>query len=637
MRGVRGMIIGTAGHIDHGKTSLVKALTGVDTDRLKEEKERGITLDLGYAYLPLEDGTVLGFVDVPGHERLVHTMLAGATGIDFVLLVVAADDGIMPQSREHLAILELLGLKAGAVVLTKVDRVSAERRRQVEAEIRTWLASSPFAEAPLFAVSSVTGEGIGALFQYLRQQCRDTPPHRILGHFRLAVDRVFTLAGAGTVVTGTAHSGRVSVGDRLVVSPAGKEVRVRSLHAQNRPADTAHGGQRIALNLAGVGKGDIRRGDWVVAPAAHLPTSRFDAWLTVLPTAPRGLAPWTPVHLHLGSADVLARVLPLDHDALDPGETGFVQIVSDRPVVGAHGDRFVLRDCGASFTVAGGHILDIEPPSRRRRTPERLAWLAAEADPRALPRLAALSPFGVDLRRFARNRNLAPDECDRWAAESGLARIQGADVDWLVNPAQWEALGRRILERLAVFHQQEPDHLGPDRERLRRMTLPTLPRGLFRAVLEALLATGRVVLTGSALHLPEHRVSLAPNEEVLWARIRPLLAAQPFMPPRVRDIARGQLLEENKVRLLLKRVARTGQVIQVAHDHFFLSEAVAELARIASEMALADGLTAAAFRDRIGTGRKLAIQILEFFDRSGLTRRTGDRHRLRTPPEAQAA
>lgn len=631
------MIIGTAGHIDHGKTALVRALTGVDTDRLKEEKARGITLDLGYAYVPLPEGPVLGFVDVPGHERLVHTMLAGATGIDFVLLVVAADDGVMPQSREHLAILELLGLDRGAVVLTKVDRVSAARLEEARSEIRAWLADSRLAGAPLFAVSSLTGEGIPALRDHLVQRALSATARRTQGGFRLAVDRVFTLAGTGTVVTGTAHSGQVAVGDRLVVSPQGLPVRVRSLHAQNQPAETAWGGQRVALNLAGVNKDQIRRGDWVVAPAAHHPVRRFDAVLRVLASAPRPLAPWTLTHLHLGSQDVLARVLPLDRETLEPGAQGLVQIVPEQPVVGVHGDRFVLRDAAASATLAGGFILDNDPPARRRRTAERLAWLAAEGSPDALSALLAVSPLGLDLTRFARNRNLRPEELDALVAATGLRRVQGPDVDWLAGPTQWQALIERILTRLAAHHAQEPDALGPDRERLRRMSLPTLPHGLFRAVLDDLLASGRVMLTGAALHLPEHRVQLAPAEEALWERLRPLLAEAPFMPPRVRDIARAQLLDENRVRLLFKRVARTGQVCQVAHDHFFLAEAVTTLAAIVTEMARDEGVTAAAFRDRIGTGRKLAIQILEYFDRSGLTRRVGDRHRLRTPLRVEAA
>ncbi|MEO1767463.1 selenocysteine-specific translation elongation factor [Thiobacter aerophilum] len=625
------MIIGTAGHIDHGKTTLVKALTGVDTDRLKEEKARGITLELGYAYVPLPEGPVLGFVDVPGHERLVHTMLAGATGIDFVLLVVAADDGVMPQSREHLAILELLGLTDGAVVLTKVDRVSPARRQEAQAEIAIWLASSPLATAPVFTVSSLTGEGIPELRAHLVQRALRATSRRTGGHFRLAVDRVFTLAGTGTVVTGTAHSGQVAVGDRLVISPQGLPVRVRSLHAQNQPAQHARGGQRIALNLAGVDKAEIRRGDWIVAPDAHHPARRFDARLRVLASAPRPLLSSTPVHLHLGSQDVLARLLPLDRDAIEPGGEGLVQIVPDRPVVGVHGDRFVLRDAAATCTLAGGVILDSEPPARHRRSAERISWLEAEAAPDALTALCAVSPLGLDLARFARNRNLRTEELAALVAATGLRRVQGPDVDWLTGSSQWQALCERVLTRLAAHHAQEPDALGPDRERLRRMSLPTVPRGLYRAVLDDLLASGRVVLTGAALHLPEHRVQLAPAEEALWGRLRPLLASEPFLPPRVRDIARAQLLEENKVRLLLKRVARTGQVCQVAHDHFFLTEAVAALADIVTAMAGDEGVTAAAFRDRIGTGRKLAIQILEYFDRSRLTRRVGDRHRLRTP------
>lgn len=315
------MIVGTAGHIDHGKTSLVKALTGIDADRLKEEKARGITIDLGFAYKPTADGGVLGFVDVPGHERLVRNMLAGATGIDHVLLVVAADDGPMPQTREHLAILDLLGLTRGAVVLTKSDLVPDARLAEVRAEIDALLQPTGLAGSPVFAVSNLTGAGMAALEQHLLLAQQAQAPAAADGLFRLAVDRCFSLAGIGTVVTGTAVSGRVAVGDRVLVSPRKLPVRVRGLHAQNRESQRGLAGQRLALNLAATGleKSDIARGDWIVAEAAHAATRRIDARLRLLAGEARDLAHWTPVHLHLGACDVGARVVLLEGPALAPG------------------------------------------------------------------------------------------------------------------------------------------------------------------------------------------------------------------------------------------------------------------------------------------------------------------------------
>ena len=371
------MLIGTAGHIDHGKTALIKALTGVDADRLKEEKARGITIDLGYAFAPLPNGEVLGFIDVPGHERFVHNMLAGATGIDFVLLVIAADDGPMPQTREHLEIVDLLGISHGAVALAKIDRVEAARVAEVQAEIEQLLAGTMLAGSPVFPVSSINGDGIEALRAHLESTAAIRQSHADDGNFRLAVDRCFTLTGSGTVVTGTVFAGGVQVGDKLLVSPSGKEVRVRSIHAQNRAAESGQAGQRCALNLVGVEKKDIARGDWVLAPAVHAPIQRLDVRIKLPATARRALRHWTPVHLHVGAADVLGRVSLLEGTTVEPGAQALAQLVLDQPVGSLRADRFILRDQSAQYTLAGGVVLDPFAPARKVRTPARLALLRA--------------------------------------------------------------------------------------------------------------------------------------------------------------------------------------------------------------------------------------------------------------------
>ncbi len=628
------MIVGTAGHIDHGKTSLVKALTGVDTDRLKEEKTRGITLDLGYAYSPLPNNDILGFVDVPGHDKLVRTMVAGATGIDFVLLVVAADDGPMPQTREHLAILELLGLSRGAVALTKVDMVSPERVGEAEAEIQRLLATTALADAPVFPVSAITGQGIPALRAHLDVAAPVPTRGRSGGHFRLAVDRCFTLAGTGTVVTGTVHAGEVRVGDRLLLSPAGTEVRVRSIHAQNRPAETGRAGQRCALNLAGphLERSDIIRGDWIIDPRIHAPTRRLDGELRLLATEARAFRHWTPVHFHLGASDIPGRIALLEGETLEPGGAMLVQAVLDQPVPGLAGDRFVIRDQSATRTLGGGRVIDIFPPTRYRRTPGRRAVLRALANPipaQALAGVLAQSPAGADLHRFGLNRNLREDELAPLLA--GSLRVVGGGGEHIGFAGErWEAMKQTVRDRLARFHEEEPDSPGPDRERLRRIAAPHLSPAAFFALAEELLQQAGLAKSGPWLHLPQHKVTLNPNESALWERIAPLLDKHPFEPPRVRDIARALALEEGRVRLLLKRVAAMGDAFRVAHDHYFSQGAVGDLARILRTTAEEEGdVRAAAFRDRIGTGRKLAIQILEFFDRIGLIRRVGDAHRLR--------
>jgi selenocysteine-specific elongation factor len=622
------MIVGTAGHIDHGKTALVKALTGVDTDRLREEKARGITIDLGYAYHDLGDGRITGFVDVPGHERFVHNMLAGAIGIDYALLVVAADDGVMPQTREHLDILHLLGLARGAVALTKIDRAAPSRIEEVQAELREVLAPSVLAGAPIFPVSNVTGEGIDALKRHLA----DVPDSaRSRGRrFRLAIDRSFTLAGTGTVVTGTIHDGEARTGDRLLIAPAGREVRVRSLHAQNRPVEVARAGQRCALNLAGIEKAEIGRGDWLLHPDLHAPTQRLDVELHLLQREGRSLKPGTPLHLHIGAADVLARVAFLQVSSLEPGNTTWAQLVLEKPVAAVRGDRFILRDQAAQRTLGGGRVLDPFGPARRRRAHERLDVLDAlslDTPSASLKRMLAVTPHGVPLDWFARTWN-----SDAAENEADMTVVSASGVRLGFLPAYWQAIGERMVETLAKAHREAPDVLGLNGVRLRQQATPQLPWSIFTRTIDGLLEERRIARHGAWFHLPEHRIRLSPTEQKRWQRVEPLLATAPFQPPRVRDVAHALNEDEAKMRLLLKRTALAGDTYLVAHDHYFLRDAVLQLARIAAALGETHGTVRAAdFRDRIGTGRKLAIHILEFFDHIGFLKRVGDEHVMRNP------
>jgi selenocysteine-specific elongation factor len=631
------MIVGTAGHIDHGKTSLVKALTGVDADRLPEEKARGITLDLGYAYTPLPGGDILGFVDVPGHEKLVHNMLAGVTGIDYVLLVVAADDGPMPQTREHLQILELLDLRRGAVALTKTDAVGAERVIQAEGEVDALLASSGLAGAPVFPLSTVTGEGIGPLRQHLDAEAARLPARPARGHFRLAIDRCFTLAGAGTVVTGTVFSGKVTVGDTLVVSPPGIEVRVRSIHAQNQPAQEGVVGQRCALNLVGEGfnKSQVQRGYWALAAPVHAPTQRLDVQLSLLPTESGPLAHWTPVHVHLGAAEAMGRVALLEGERLEPGHAAFAQVLLDRPIGALHGDRLVIRDQSATRTVGGGRVLDPFPPARGRRTPARLALMRAwgcASPAEGLRGALEQSPLGVDAVRFAQTWNLPAAEMAELVSRAGAHVAGPQEAAVAISATHWAVLRDKTLNALAAEHSRAPDMIGVGRERLRRLALPGLHQGPFDQLVAELLAEGRIRQSGPWLHEPGHRAQLLPDEQKLWASIRPLLERTPFHPPRVRDLAHALAADEETTRRILKSAARLGEVYPVAQDHYFTHRGVATLAQVVRELTTERGAaSAASFRDRIGTGRKLAIQILEFFDRVGFTRRVGDSHVLRQP------
>jgi selenocysteine-specific elongation factor len=613
------MIIGTAGHVDHGKTALVKALTGIDADRLAEEKRRGITIDLGYAYTD-----ALGFVDVPGHERFVHTMLAGASGVDAVLLVVALDDGVMPQTREHVQILQLLGIDRGVVALTKAD-LADDRVDQVSAQVRALLATTALAQAPMLAVSAVNGQGVEALQAALlslgpRQRETDLYP-------RLAIDRAFTLTGAGLVVTGTLVSGRIRVEDRLVLSPPGIDLRVRGLHAQNRPAREAVAGQRVALNVTGLrlSKDAVARGDWVLHPDAHAPTSRFDVRLTLLAEEARPLRAEAPVHLHLGAAHVTARVAPLEADRIEPGQTMLTRLTLDRPIGALACDRLVLRDATATRTIGGGAVIDPSPPRRGRRTPERLAQLVAldRPDPgEALLTLLGLPPGWTDRATYLRARNL-PASMVSCAVSIG---------DLLMTSETADVLRDSVVERLAEYHAGAPDQPGLTFERLRSATPGRPSAAAFRAIVDSLLRRGAVEQDGPWLRLKSHRATLSAQDERVWQQARELILAEPFRPPRTRDLAHALSVPEAAMRATLKRVQRMGRLIEVAPDHFFLSRTVAEMASIAADIAdsgSAGTLTAAAFRDRLANGRKVAIQVLEFFDRAGLTVRAGDGRRVR--------
>ena len=625
------MIVGTAGHIDHGKTTLVKALTGVDCDRLKEEKARGITLDLGYAYA---DAGRLGFVDVPGHERLVHNMLAGATGIDFVLLVVAADDRPMPQTREHLAIVDLLDLRRGAVALTKVDAADPVRRAAARAEVAALLAGTALAGAPLFEVSPIRGEGVEELHRHLLDTAEHLAARTAAGGFRHAIDRCFTLQGVGLVVTGTAFSGRVSVGDAVTVTPPGISARVRGLHAQDRSAQSGGAGERLALNLAGdFGKEDIARGMWIVDPSLHAPVSRFHARLRVPASSEAPIRHWMPVHVHLGAADILGRVALIEGEQLAPGEAMLAEIILDKPTGALWGDRFILRDQSAMRTLGGGRVLDIFPPARHKRAPERLDYLRLleHDDPRpALEHALARQPAGTNLDRYALNRNFSAEGAQALWRDMGLVVVDETDGRKGFTQTGWQALRARLLEAARAEHERAPDMIGVERDRLRRLTLPTLSRAAFDRLTFESLGSGELAQSGSWLHLPGHRAELAAADTDLWRTLKPLLEAAPYGPPRVRDIARATGIAEETVRGLLKRVARVGQVYPVAHDHYFAAVAVADLASRVAGLCARDGSArAAALRDEIGGGRKVAIHILEFFDRIGYTRRVRDEHALR--------
>ncbi|MBF1234785.1 MAG: SelB C-terminal domain-containing protein [Lautropia mirabilis] len=707
------MMIGTAGHIDHGKTSLVRALTGTDTDRLPEEKKRGMSIELGYAFLaPSDDGPAVGkgsvapaatagqteavpafglprepiaFIDVPGHEKLLHTMISGATGIDFALLLVAADDGVMPQTREHLAVLSLLGIDRGVVAITKIDRVDEARVQEVTQQVTALLADTPLAHAPIIPVSATRGDGVAELRQLLRAEAvrldtahgadgtadphdSDSPVRAAAATepaqttaalpaqmgFRLAIDRVFSLDGVGTVATGTVHAGRVQVGDVLQQLPDGpKELRVRSLHAQNRSTDTAHAGQRCAINLAGIERDQLQRGHWLAQPGIASVSDRLDVELHLWHAEPRAIRSGTRVHVHLGTTASPAAVAVLDADTLAPGGTGLAQLVLPQPLAAWHGDRLILRDAAGQRIIGGGRVLDSRAPVRYRRTPQRLQLLQALQRPTLRDRLAGLleaCEHGVDLRQ--------------WQQVFGLASVSAFDAslqtlphrrlagDFIIGEPAWQHLCRTVLETLAAYHQNATDEIGPDAARLRRLARLRMDDAHWRLLLDALVREGSVAQSGAFVHLPEHGSQLAARDETLLQRLTPYLMEAGAQGAWVRDLAEHLGEPAANLRPAMARLARSGHLYQVVKDLYLDAATAARLAALVRQLALADKepaesdsaevkrasnplpiLTVARFRDASGLGRKRAVQMLEFFDRIGLCRRVGDTHVLRLESE----
>lgn len=624
------MIVGTAGHIDHGKTALLEALTGQAGDRRREERERAMTIDLGYLYAALAPGAALtGFIDVPGHERFTHNMLAGAQGIDLVLLVVAADDGVMPQTREHLAIVELLGIPRALIAISKCDRVDPTRVHAVQQQVEALLASGPYAGAPQTVISSVTGEGIDRLRQALIDVQKQVLQRSAQGGFRLSIDRAFSVAGAGIVVTGTALSGQVAVGDSLTFGPQGKSVRVRGLHAQNQPVDVATAGQRVALNLnvERLALEQIHRGHWLLADWLYAPTQRVDIEMRLLASEPKAFEHFQPVHVHIGTQDVTGRVALLEGVSLAPGGRIFAQIVLNTAVHAVKGDPLILRDQSAQRTLGGGRVLDPFAPTRQRRSPERLAQLkvlsSTDTLEAALPALLDHSDNGLDPRRLERQFN-RPRET--WVLPPQVRLIDTRQGPLLFSAARWEAFKAPLLEHLARFHQLEPDQMGPDRDRLRRFTGTALERSTFISLLDELLDSGVISASGPWLHLPEHQVRLTQEDEVLWQQLQPLFEQAGSDPPWVRELGH----EEVAVRLLLRKMARLGLMHQVVRDLFYPDAVLRRLAAMLVQLAGENPvIQVAAFRDAVGLGRKRSIQILEYFDRVGLTRRMGDKRQIR--------
>jgi selenocysteine-specific elongation factor len=610
-------VVGTAGHVDHGKSTLIRALTGIDPDRLREERERGMTIDLGFAWLTLPGGADVGIVDVPGHQDFIRNMLAGVGGIDAVVLVVAADEGVMPQTREHLAILGLLGIERGVVALSKRDLVDDEWAALVRGEVRAALADTALAGAPIVELSATTRRGLDDLVAALETVLGAAPPRRDLARPRLPIDRAFTMTGFGTVVTGTLVDGSLRVGDEVELVPGGLRGRIRGLQTHRRAIDVARPGSRVAANLTGIEKEAIDRGMVLAHPGTFAPTSAISLRLALLPDVSGPLEHDDAVRVHAGTAEAIARVSVLEGGVIAPGESAWVQLRLLTPIAVAVGDRLVIRRPSPSETLGGGAVADTSGERSRTRA-EAVAALERRSAPSPAERL--LASFDVPRTPAEAGERSGLDMAARDAAyttlvDSGLAV---ALADAAVSREAFEALATRVERTIAMTHRKAPLRAGASREEV-RSALELAPKR-YAALVARLVADGRVAERGSALAIPSHRPTLTPEQDARWSTARAALAREPLQPPSA-----AALQQEYRIDLeLLMALAERGDVVRVGTDGVFLPDAVQRFGDAIIDALVAGPITVARARDLTGSSRKHVLPLLQFLDDHGLTRRVGD-------------
>ena len=628
------MIVATAGHVDHGKTSLIKALTGVDTDTLAEEKARGLTINLGYAYLPSSDRRVIGFIDVPGHHRFINTMISGVSGIDRALVIIAADDGPMPQTSEHLNVLSVLGVEDIDVVITKIDAVAPERIVEVAQTARELVDARCESEGKVFQVSSVTGDGIDALKSHLQSLWPKGRDQALERGFRLSIDRRFHVSGAGLVVTGTASTGTVSVGDHLILQPKGLEVRVRELRANDAIVKSAAAGQRVALCLAGkVELNDIDRGDCLVEPALAQLSQRLDVQLSLLSDAPTRLKHLSPAKLYIGARRVSARVALIENGlaSLAPGQTSMAQFILDSPISAYSGERFVLRDDSESFHLGGGVVLDPNGPQYGKSKPERLTWLSA----------LATGSLDTALRHL-----LANDMTTNW---SDLARTfhlkEGAAVPalpdtavkfdlkqstWITSRSAITKARQALFTGLRDAKGQASDSRGVPKEKLIKLAGKSSNGALLEATLTTLLKTGVLGMTDGRVH-DAKRPNQPDASTQHWTHLERQLQAAGREIPVLSQLQRDAKLDNIALKLALKQGSADGSLHRINADRYALKTTVLDFAQGLEELSKQGAFTVADFKNHFGIGRKLAVEILEFFDSISLTQRQGNERTIANP------
>jgi selenocysteine-specific elongation factor len=609
-----GFVVGTAGHIDHGKSTLITALTGIDPDRLAEEKRRGMTIDLGFAHMVLPSGREIGMVDVPGHARFMRNMLAGAHGLDAVLLVVAADEGVMPQTREHLEIIDLFEVHRGIVVISKADLVDEAWLELVIAEVRETIENTSLALASVMPVSAFTRQGLSDLAVALDTLLDGADPRLDLERPRLPIDRVFTMSGFGTVVTGTLVDGVVSVGDELVVLPSGRLVRVRGLQRHNRNVEVAFPGNRVAVNVTGVEKSELARGDVLASPNSLQSTRRVDAHVRVLASAPRALRHGAELLLHTGTVEVGCRVIVLAGDAVEPGGEAWIQLYLDRTIAAGNQDRFVLRVPSPPLTIAGGRFVDVTPRKHPRHD---------QAVSESLDRRAAGDVLQEELRKYPRGVSLPALLKATMAQQSAVHGLEARHVgDWLYATEAWNVLAQRAIAEVAAYHAAHPLRPGMAREELRSRL--RLAPAAFPSALSTLVAEGMLEEREGAVAIPGHQVAVDQADGPA-SRLVELLGDAPFAPPSLQDAMQRTGAGAEVVRALAQR----GDIVRLSDDIAFTRDAYLKAIDMVKELIAATGsVTVAQLRDRLGASRRPVLALLEHLDSVKFTRRVGDQRVL---------
>ncbi len=635
------LVVGTSGHIDHGKTTLVKALTGIDADRLSEEKARGITIDIGFAHYSDEAGNVIAFVDVPGHERFVHNMLAGAAGLDAVLMVIAADEGVMPQTREHLHICDLLGIRQGLIALSRVDLVDEDLLELCAEDVHEAVQGTFLQDAPILPVSAVTGQGLPELKAALARLTTQVQGRHLEHPFRFPVDRSFTIKGFGTVVTGTVIAGRLRKEDTVTQYPQRRAVRVRGIQVHGQPADAVEAGQRAAINLGNVGKEEIQRGDQLAEPESLLISFLLNAELKLLEEAPRELTQRTRIRLHLGTQEVIGRLVLLNEAAFQPGETQLVQLRLEREVSSRFGDRFIIRNYSPIYTLGGGRVIDPAPYKSRRLKPdlaERLRTLAGD-DPEALVEqvIYLQGNRGVKAREGFIRAGLSEKQfsriIDKLSSQGRIFCVDPAERKYL-HVSTVERIGSFIQRVLAAHHKAHPEREGMSRVELGGKLALLFDDKEVGQLLQRLAKTGRIAQDGQSYRLSGHEKSLTGQQEDLLARLVEAVRAGGSMAPRCGALFESLGLDDKTGVRLVKLGTHNAQLVRVKDDLYYTPDTLGDIERkLRGFLAQHKQITVIDFKDLTGVTRKHAVDLLEHFDAARVTIRLENHRVLR---EAQA-